>query len=1440
VTAQARPWPFAGLVAVISGLALTAALPHARGWYVIDNQSVFFWAPWRVTEGLLHAWDPRLDLGGPSPGYAPGIYLVMSALRGLGVEPWLAQRLFHAALLALGGAGVAAVARFFLPRVGIAHLTAALVYMFGPFSVTFLLPSWLYMNYALAPWWLLALLRGVTGAGRWRWAAVFALALVGSGAMNPPGTVLAMVPLVPAAAYLVHVERRCRWRDVLTWSAMAGGLSALVLAPLVLRFVDGADQVVANLSQSEGVEAVSRSSSWAESWRGLGSWLSYWGVNGPAIRQSSRFLTSPILALVSFVPACVAVAVIWRSRWRPRLLLAAMMVLALMLMVGAYPLWNPSPLGRLLVESYDRSILLFSFRNSYKAGPGLMIGLAVLCGVASAEAARWVLRRRPGARQLATGVVLLVVGLFVAVSAGPFWAGSIYTDGQRVPAVPDHYVEAVRWLDSQPGEGRVLILPLAAQDRYRWAESPHFDLFQPLLGRPHLRREILSPSGGLTTNLLDELAEWMASGEARSPLPSILSRLGVEFLLVRNDLQWEQVAAPRPATVREQLEGASLERVAAFGEPGEHVVDDATASSVPSEAALAPVEIYRVAGVDGTARVVPLVSSLLVSGDGGAWPTLAEQGWLEEVGPLRYTGELEADDLARELSSGAGIFVTDTNRRRAGGFGPGSYTLPSSREPQGVQDLFGRSGSQSVAVYGHARDITDLSPSTLFPGGRSHRPAAAFDGDPTTAWLTGRMDPDPRYGLRIDLDRPMTVSSAQLTAALPLGGTRRVERATLHFSDGDPATVDLVDPHASVTFPPRETEWIEVRIDAIVGFGTTAVGFSEIELPGLDLREFIRVPDDVFELGVGEGTHLEGLLGTAPVSYQLRRLRGGEVHEEQALRREVRVLGQRRLAVRGELALGPTISDDVLPTLVDTPVRAHGSNRWPRDLSGSGLFAVDGRLDTGWSSVPESGSRLSVTFPEQPVSQVEVAVEVGDEVTDIVELVVSAGDGDPVPLRMSDASPCPEADDEALSSRCVLAGVEVPPTVAGSIEIELTELAPLPEMGGAKPARILDVRIEGVDRVPLPENLAGRCVTPGVLVGGRSLPVRVSGAVDDIVAGRGAPFEGCEPIVLEDGWHRVHAALGVVLDSVELSTHPRSAFGTGAEQLPAVLRDRGRSHLRLEVDAPAGARLVSGQAFSPGWRASVDGEPLGRADSLDLMAGWTLPARSDGDGGPRVVDVELSGAGRYRSAVAVSVVATMACLALALVNPGRRRPVQGAAIPGGGLDGSVRPTHVLEPVRPRQARRHRRIARRRARVASGTLAVLAALLIAGPVGATVGFASVAVAIRRPTVARHLSLGALVLLLLAALSTVPPLGPPMVITPDFGSLREMAHALGRMSAVLLVAALAAFTVDERDEGDTDTTVREDGALPVSGGEVGDMAQHGDHETDEVDQPDPSRL
>ena len=316
IAAHERLWPITLLFATLASLATVTS---ALGQLVRDNRFEQFANPARRVAKTLSIWDGSRGLGRVREDFWPGTTGPLAVLRGLGLSTVLSQKLWHALVLVILGAGTVAVLRLLRPRIGIEHVLTGLAVMFGAYSVSFLVPSNLSFQVALAPWMVVALWRGVTEDRPWRWAAVFALVVFLAGNTDVPGLIYSMIPLLPVSIYLVVVERKVRVRDLVGWLVRAGLLCLLISAASLAKTSISAANFDQRLAETESPRVSSVTSSWSESFRGLGNWLSYFRQSGAMQKpQGEPYFTNPLVILATFVPPIVAAMVLWRSRWRAR------------------------------------------------------------------------------------------------------------------------------------------------------------------------------------------------------------------------------------------------------------------------------------------------------------------------------------------------------------------------------------------------------------------------------------------------------------------------------------------------------------------------------------------------------------------------------------------------------------------------------------------------------------------------------------------------------------------------------------------------------------------------------------------------------------------------------------------------------------------------------------------------------------------------------------------------------------------------------------------------------------------------------------------------------------------------------------------------------------------------------------------------------------------
>lgn len=925
--AQPDP-PFAPIVAVLTAVSLVLMLAHAWRWFQSDDSFLFFWNPSKGLAQFLTVWDPQHDLGGPHEYYTPIPFIFTGVLRAFGIAPWLVQRFFMAALLVTGSVGTALVVRQFRPRWRVAQLVAGLWFISSPYTVGFLFPTGLYLNAALCPWLIIAFLRGTTTTARWRWAGVFALVVAVSGTINVPALVLVSLPLFVVAVALLF-SHRSTLRAMLGWAVRAGALITAILLPAFFRVVLASQLLSQNLARTESAQAVSQSSSWPETLRGLGSWLLYWNPRGPLlVPYVTPYLTNAVVIICSFVPVVAAFVVLGWSRQRYRLVFGAIVLVCATVMVGGFRTDRPSPFGSLLLNTYKWVPATFALRNVYKAGAGLVVAIAVLLGIA----AQWVADRLK-ARPLQLAAAFAVLGVVVLTSAAPLWTGGVFHGTERLHGSPPAYwTEALHWLDAQPGATRVLFVPSGVSADYRWGATPGGDMFPALLARPFAFSAALSETPPDALNAIVALDAELTSGHYEAgTLAPIARRLGLEYLVIRNDLDWQTLGTARPAKLATLRSDPGLERVATFGAPGQNVVRGGDPSSqATAERQLPPVEILRVPGSTEPVRAVATADDLLVAGDGAAWPALARAGRLDSSGPVRYTGRLDHQALSAEVEHGAQVVISDTNRRRAAAFFASDQTLTAAQTDQ-AGDLFGVPGSQSVVAYGDAISITDVGPPRLFTLGVAARPAAAFDGDPRTSWLTGLYTVPVPEALEVVLNHPATISSMTLVAAKPPGG-RILTGVSIVFPDGT-VPVDLSKGETTVTFPPRTTNRFEIAVRSVAGGGGGPYGLADVRVPGLDLAERVQLPDDVMRGADGDPTLAHGL-ALAPLSYDFERLHGGVEDEEPTLRRRFRMPSARTLVGGGTVSVTATTPAEVSALLGSAA--ATGACR-------DDLLSVDGR-----------------------------------------------------------------------------------------------------------------------------------------------------------------------------------------------------------------------------------------------------------------------------------------------------------------------------------------------------------------------------------------------------------------------------------------------------------------------------------------------------------------
>jgi uncharacterized protein DUF3367 len=858
-------WRLLPLLLAIAAYAL--AFAQRPGQLVADTKIDLHTDPVRFLADAAAAWAPSGGLGQVQAGQYAGYLWPMGPFYALGdligLAPWVVHRLWLGTLLAIAAWGVVRLLDALLNRPrGVPALVAGTLVIANPYVVVFVnRTSVTLLAYALLPWLLLCVQRGLRDPRGWWWPAALALLATSLGG----GVNAAVVGWALLGPALLIVYEVCfvglAWRDAGRFLIRALPLTLLAsawwIAPILVQVGYGVDF----LPFTEPAGAIWTSTSMSESLRLMGFWVTYLGVGygaqlSPAFDTAPTLLGAQGLIVSSFViPGLALAGFAWTRRWRYGPFFAAMALLALLVMFTGFP--DGAPLRRALHWSYDRVELVRFLRTTYKVGPLLALALACLAGVAAG-----VLWERLRGRLALAVTASVVAAALVAGWAWPLFEGRA-VDGQiSFDAVPADWERAADDVDRELPRGtRALVLPGQVFPFYRWGGTQDA-LLPALTDRPVSVRGVVPYADLRAVDLLwgtDALIQQQRVLPGQ--LGPLIRLMGAGEVIAASDDDRDRSGSVDPRAAAAQLErGADLSSPRRF---------------------FGAVRAHPVTGSPGLVRVQPLRGPLVVDGSAATLAGLAALGALPRERAILYAADRTPGELRRAARGGAEIVVGDTNRRRV--------ILPSQpRQAEGatlaadaeipregaVLNPFDDHGTdaQTVAVYDGAAALTaPFSPSFVqFP---EHRPYAAFDGDPATWWSAERNFDDDRRWIEIDFGRRIDVPSIEL---LPQREARTdltaVEIAGQRYSVGpgwNRLSVGL-----------RNVDKLRVAITGVEGPPTTRTrgpgAIAELRIPGVRVRERLRPPVVATRALAGED------LVHAPLSFVFERTTGTDPFHRRA------------------------------------------------------------------------------------------------------------------------------------------------------------------------------------------------------------------------------------------------------------------------------------------------------------------------------------------------------------------------------------------------------------------------------------------------------------------------------------------------------------------------------------------------------------------------------
>jgi hypothetical protein len=376
-------------------------------------------------------------------------------------------------------------------------------------------------------------------------------------------------------------------------------------------------------------------------------------------------------------------------------------------------------------------------------------------------------------------------------------------------------------------------------------------------------------------------------------------------------------------------------------------------------------------------RAHPRSTSRVISGDANGLLELAAHGMIDPADGLLFSGDLTRPGIRRQVRDGAGLVITDSNRRQTvlatrTTHDQGSVLSIKDRIAPEVPsyDLFAGIGNakQTVAVYTGIESVTNPEGQQLLLRPEA-RPFAAVDGDLRTTWTPANFLPEKRW-LEITLKKPKQVGTIRIHPHRDsLVQTTKVGVSI----DGSPERTILLLPGWN-TVPTGDVpiRKIRVRILHTSTFGGIDLGgIDEISIPGLKPREWLRTPIWSAQALAGEDmsrTPIDILLARQTTSdpYRSSGAFGGPVptgdpkatfDAERGMNRLVSVASDRSFSASGWASSAPWTPDVRFDRLLNLPRgwRFDGSPRFEGVPTHRSSSAFDRNGRTAWITEDRPG-----------------------------------------------------------------------------------------------------------------------------------------------------------------------------------------------------------------------------------------------------------------------------------------------------------------------------------------------------------------------------------------------------------------------------------------------------------------------------------------------------
>jgi arabinofuranan 3-O-arabinosyltransferase len=1218
----------------------------------------------------LQLWDPAQfgQLQDQAVGYffPIGPFFVLGKLMAL--PPWLIQRCWVGALLLAAFLGT----RRLTSRLGIGtpgtQLAAGFAYALAPRALSLLgVLSSEFLPAAMLPWILIPLVGAIrdTGLGAWgriRAVAQSAIAVALCSGVNA-ASVLAI--LLPAGILLLTAPRPARrWRILALWVPAVLLANWWWLYGLLVLGRYG----VSPLTYTESAATTTSVTSLSNAFRGTEDWVTYLVVNGKAWWPAGFAISAGLLStIMTGLAAALGITGLLRRALPYRRFLLCSLIVGIAIVVTGHI----DGLGNPLAGHIDQLLNgpLAPLRNLRKFDP--MIRLPIALGLAHVLATA----RLPTARTALRSATAVAV---VAIAA-PAYVGGLSQAGD-FPVFPHYWTQASDWLNAHAAHQAVLAVPGARFGEYTWGR-PLDDVLEASFTGDWASRQLTYIGSVGVTRLLDAIDQRMAAGDGSAGLTQILARMGIKYIVVRNDLIRSDLRGAWPARIHDALsESPGIVRVAAFGglSAGSRIPDDAAAGF---DTPYPPVEIYQVASSQPVVSEVPTAHTLRVYGGPEALITLADAGLLKGR-PVLLDGDSQQLPAARSV-------LTDSLRRRIRNFGeiradysPTLTATDPARTFEAATDYLDPRWQRylSTARYGGIANVTASSSDADIDAiptqsGTGRLPFAAVDGDLRTMWESGGLNGPIGQWIKIEFLHAIDPGLIHVAFVRNREIGPPVTEVLISTAHGRLAEhVRAKGGFQSLRAPAGVTSWLKLTVvrtkpGAMPG---RQVGISQISIPGIGPTRSIVAPQ-VRTPGGDPSTVVLAKTEPQPSGCMLTSLRWAcsgtlirPTEEQYGFNHSFVAAVTTRATLTGSAVLIDPALVDRYAFLGPQP-QVSASSALVSDPQDQPASAFDGSRATTWvASLSDRHPMLQVRWRTSRV---------------IRKLTIFRPSSAAGPLQVLVAG----------SGGQVRGGFVVGHVSHLTLRPIRTRWLRFYFTPTALPLEISDITIPGVPHLSSPGQAPFQLPCgfgPRVLVNGEAKPTRVHGTLADLLDERPVSFAVCSPVtiraglntVIEPDWDAFDLQMAVLDRSgpAGLASSPASTIS------PVRVIKWTPSARQVWVDARQQEYLIIDQNFNSGWQAAIAGRKLTAVRLDGWKQAYLVPAGAHG-----VVKISYGPEASYRRNLFGGLAALGLLLLVAAVPLRRRRAAKPLAtsrslIPVRRLGtGEDWPTAIPAPQRPR-------------------------------------------------------------------------------------------------------------------------------------------------------------